>query len=117
MILTIIEPAGLAKVFLAGWFLVAGVFLLNNLKRDGEFLVDLSKVLLADVFFVFLVSFSNFLLVGLSNVFLAGFPDVFLAGWLFASFPILFLAVLLADLSNVLHVEVACVFHVELIWT
>ena len=46
-------------MFLAGWFLVSGLFLLDSLMCEGEFLVDLYKVLLSDVFFVYLVDMSN----------------------------------------------------------
>ena len=111
-----VHHAGFAEV------LLAGLFLLDSLMREGEFLVDLCKVLHASMFFVLLVSVSTVLLAGLSNVFLAdwfltGFPDVFFTGWFLASFPDVFLAVLHADLFNILHVELASVLHVELIWT
>ena len=43
----IVHYAGFAEVFLAGWFLVAGVFLLNCLMRQGGFLVDSLVVLVS----------------------------------------------------------------------
>ena len=102
LILTVVEPPGFAKVFLAGWFLVSDLFLLVNLVREGEFLVDLYKVLFAEVFFFFLVDLSGFFL---ADFFLVDLSSVFLADFF------------LVDFSNVLNVEVTCVLHEELIRT
>ena len=122
MILIITEPAGSAEVFLAGRFLVTGLFFVDSLMREGEFLVDLCKVLHESMFFVLLVSVSTVFLADFPDVFftgwfLTGFPNVLFTGWFLASFPDVFLVVLHADLFNVLHAELASVLHVELIWT
>ena len=132
MILIITEPAGSAEVFLAGWFLVTGLFLVDSLMREGEFIVNLCKVLHASIFFVLLMSFPTVLLADFPEVFFTvwfctewfpgSFPDVFFTGWFLTDFPDVFctewfLTVLHVDLFNVLHEELASILHVELIWT
>jgi amino acid permease len=89
------------------------LFLVDSLMREGEFLVDLCKVLHVTMLFVLLVSFPT--------VFLASFPDViftvwFCTEWFRGNFPNVLITVLYTDLFNVFHVESASVLHWELIW-